>query len=75
VSVRYVDRARFDVATAGDPAGALAGVLARHVEVGSAYRVSLGHDNECPCTASGRSLFACSCEILQVTLQDVEVEP
>lgn len=56
---------RREVATGGDPAGAVLLTLAefRAIRAGEAWRVGVAHDAGCPALTGG-GLAACSCEIV-----------
>lgn len=62
---------RFEVATAGDPSGALVNAVSpySHGPDGSAVlSVGMEHDDECPCVGSTKPMTACTCEIVGVRI-------
>jgi hypothetical protein len=62
------DGARIEVATAGDPVGALATAAAKlRLEQGGVYRMSVSHDDSCPCVTRREPMTACTCQIVWVT--------
>jgi hypothetical protein len=61
---------QFEVATGGDPVAAFNAAVAKHVAgTGTLYEAGVAHDDGCPCTAPGTDLSACTCEIIEVTLE------
>jgi hypothetical protein len=61
---------QFEVATGGDPVTAFNAAVFKHVAGNpTLYQAGVAHDDGCPCTAPGRDLSACTCEIIEVTLE------
>lgn len=58
-----------EVATGGDPAGAVAGASAPYVGRAQVFSVGVAHDDGCPCTAEGQAMSKCTCEIVELHIQ------
>jgi hypothetical protein len=64
-------RERLEVATLGDPVAAVADALAGSRIDGGVFRVSVHHDETCPCVKSARDLRSCNCEIVWVEREKI----
>jgi hypothetical protein len=58
------DDARIEVATVGDPARSITAALAELRPEAGVYKVSVSHDESCPCVAGHQPMTACTCEIV-----------
>lgn len=60
---------RREIATGGDPAGALAAAVRELIpKSGGVYHASVAHDDGCPCVGSARSIRDCNCELVELTI-------
>lgn len=61
-------KTRLEVATAGNPVEALARAVMPWTSPSGVFRVSVAHDDGCPCTAAGAPMTGCTCEIVELTI-------
>jgi hypothetical protein len=58
---------RTEIATGGDPAGALVKAIAETTPTdGGVYRVGVQHDEGCPCVTRQQPISSCTCEIISL---------
>jgi hypothetical protein len=58
---------RIEVATGGDPVRAFMEAIDRRRVRAGVYRMSVAHDDGCPCVTHREPLTGCTCEILWIT--------
>jgi hypothetical protein len=68
--VKVGDVAALEVATGGDPIAALTRAAAIWSRKPQVISLAVRHDDGCPCLY-GRSMFACTCEIVELEARRV----
>jgi hypothetical protein len=62
---------RLEIATGGRPEAALAAAIEPLAAPPAVLNVQVAHDRGCPCAGDRRPMHACTCEIVELTLERV----
>lgn len=59
-------RYKAEIATAGRPAEAVAAAVRDLADGPYQLKLSVAHDQGCPCTSNGQPMTACTCEVVSL---------